>query len=89
MEKNILIVTCDVELKFLKSGYFTDQVRLEIIAEKIENCSVTLAFKNINKKTGEILNQGKQKLAFVDMTTGRPVRVPAELKEKVREYLQE
>lgn len=87
MEKNMAIVTCDIQVKFIKSAFFTDQVQIKIKAEKVENCSAILKFEIVNKISEEILNQGAQKLAFVNIKTRKPVRIPKEIKEEVDKYL--
>ncbi|MFW5804547.1 MAG: acyl-CoA thioesterase [bacterium] len=89
MEREVAIVTCNINTNFIRSAYFTDQVNIKVYAEKVENCSAVLGFEITNKKTGEILAKGNQKIAFINISNQRPVRIPKELKESVKEYLQD
>lgn len=86
-EKGMTIATRDIQSHFKKSAYFTDNLQLQIFLEKLQNASAVIAFQTVNKNTGEILNEGRQTLAFIDIHTGKPGKMPSEIKEAAKEYL--
>lgn len=86
-EKGISISTYDIHGYFKDSAYFGDTIVIEVYVEKLEKASAVLAFQTKNKKTGNILNKGTQKVVFIDVNTGKITRIPEEIRRVVKDYV--
>ncbi len=82
----IMIVTCDAQMKLVKPSYFSDDLVIKINTAKFGKCSLTLLVKIINKKSGDLIAKGEQKLAFCHLETHKFIKIPEDLLMAAKEY---
>ena len=69
-------------IRYRKAAFFDDELVLH--TELADLSRASLRFEYVVSRAGETLVTGHTRHACVDLTTGRPVRVPQELLEAVR-----
>jgi acyl-CoA thioester hydrolase len=62
--------------------YSSDPVMVDIWVERLGNSSYTLRYR-IYDEHGDLAAEAKTVMAVVDASTGRPVRIPPELRARV------
>ena len=84
--RNIKMVTANVEFCQLEDGIFGDQILVKIWAENVKRLSFEVIFEFLRKRDGARLGEGRQRLTFLDAESGKPARIPEELKAVVQLY---
>ncbi|MBC9797069.1 acyl-CoA thioesterase [Sinomicrobium weinanense] len=85
MEENgIMLPVISLQLDYKKPARYDDLISVSTTLKKMPGVKIEFEYKIYNEKR-EILTFGSTVLAFVDMKTGRPVRCPDYLLEKIRE----
>lgn len=85
--KNLAIITCDVDMKFMKSAYFTDKIVVKISVADVKHYSLKVIGQITKETTGEILATGKQTLTFADAQTKKLIKIPEELRQAVSSFV--
>lgn len=85
-QRNIKMVTAEVELTLLQDAIFGDHIKVQIYSQNVKRLSFEVIFEFFRKREAALLAQGRQRLTFLDAETGRPARIPEELKEPVLLY---
>lgn len=85
MEENgVMLPVISLELKFIKSAKYDDLLSVKTTLSKMP--SVKIEFKyEISNKNSEIITSGSTVLAFIDMQTGRPIKCPEYILEKLKD----
>jgi acyl-CoA thioesterase FadM len=86
MEQKLMIITCDVTMKFVSPAFFTDQLVVKINATDFGKCTVDMVATIVNAKDGKIVATGRQKLAFCNAETHKFVPIPDDMKRAALEY---
>lgn len=84
--RQIKMVTAEVELTILRDAIFGDRIGVQIYSKNVKRLSFDVMFEFSRKKDVTLLAEGRQRLTFLDAETGRPARIPEELKELVLLY---
>jgi acyl-CoA thioesterase FadM len=79
LSSGIEIVTNRCSVEFRDSLYFGDIVLIKIFIKQIMPASLTLLFEYLNKKTGQIVAIGEQKIAFINSESKQLCRMPKEI----------
>ena len=85
-DRDIKMVTAEVSISYLSEAIFGDGISIRIFAENVRRLSFEVIFDFFRKKDGSCLAKGRQTLTFLDAATGRPGRIPEELKQNVLLY---
>lgn len=85
-QRNIKMVTAEVEFEPLRDVIFGDQIAVKIYSENVRRLSFDVIFEFFRANDGALLGRGRQRLTFLDGETGRPARIPEELKSVVLLY---
>lgn len=86
-EDNVVYPVATVELKFIKSATFKQNILVKTTFETMEPALV-LKYKIIDEKTGEILCKAKTMQICVDIKTRESVyKAPANFVNKVEEFI--
>ena len=85
-QRNIKMVTADVEFTLLADAVFGDGVVIRIHSENVRRLSFDVVFEFFRQQDDACLGKGRQRLTFLDAETGRPARIPEELKAVVLLY---
>jgi len=86
INKKITMVTIEAGMKFKKEALLFDEVTIEV---RIANPKITtfeLVFIFTNKKSKEILGEGRQKIGFID-ESNKVIPIPKELAISSAEYI--
>lgn len=79
------IFTVQAFMEYRHECYFYDEIEIEVKTTNIRRASLILIFIFRNKRTGQIIAQGGQKLAFADHK-GRPTGIPAEMRKNMFKF---
>ena len=73
-----------VETEYLKPILWGDKIDIGINIENIGNTSLTFIHGIFRGNTGELFSWGRTVHVMVDRTTGKPIRIPAEIGKKIK-----
>lgn len=77
--RGIKLVTIEAHIKYHSEVTLFDEVVIKVRPDKIKTTTFNLTFTYINKKTGDIVAAGEQKIGFVD-AAGRIIPIPEGLR---------
>ncbi len=84
----IKFVTIEAYIKYNKETLVYDQVLIKVKAENFKITTLDLIFTYVNKKTGELIAKGRQKIGFVD-SNNKVIPIPGQLMQawnKIKEW---
>jgi acyl-CoA thioester hydrolase len=85
--RGIILPLIDLHCNYKRSAYYDQE--LTLITQLRELPSIKIRFDYIIKNSeGEILNEGYTTLVFMDSERRRPIRVPADIEEELKQYFQ-
>lgn len=82
-----IFVVRDCQIDYLKPAFMDD--RLTVATGLIELKGATLGLRQQILRDGELLVDARVRVAAVDRKSGRPVRLPADIKSKLMTILQD
>lgn len=82
---NIKMVTAETEFTPLADACFGDRIAVQIYSENVRRLSFEVVFEFLRQRDKTLLGRGRQRLTFLEGGTGRPARIPEELKRVVLE----
>jgi len=82
----IKFVTIEASIKYNKETIVFDEVLIKVKAENFKVTMLDLIFTYVNKKTGELVALGKQKIGFVD-ANNKVIPIPEELKDAWSKFI--
>ena len=82
-KSNIKMVTAEVEFECRADAIFGDRIIVKIYSQNVKRLSFDVVFKFYRDKDNLLLGDGRQTLTFLDAETGKPTRIPEELKSAV------
>lgn len=80
LQSRIKLVTIEAHIKYHHEVTLYDEVVIKVRADNIKVATADLIFTYLNKKTNQLVAEGRQKIGFVD-PAGRVIPVPKELIE--------
>lgn len=78
-EMGIMMPVLENKSKYLKAGKYDELLTLKITIPKMPMVKIVIHC-DIYNESNELINQGETILAFVNMASGKPCRMPPELK---------
>jgi enediyne biosynthesis thioesterase len=78
INKKIKMITLEANMKFIKEAFLFDEIAVIVNVTNPKLTTFDLIFIFKNKKTGEMLAEGRQKLGFMN-EKGVIIRIPQEL----------
>lgn len=87
-DSGIMMPVLEMECKYFQPAKYDDLLTIKVTIPEFPKVRVTYLYE-IQNEAGTLLNQGKTVLAFVNMETGRPTRMPEWLNELYRPYFPE
>jgi acyl-CoA thioesterase FadM len=85
-QKDIKMVTMISEYRRTGDAIFGDRIYVEIHSENVRRISFDVIFSFFETNKQKRLGEGRQTLTFINAATGRPEKIPEELKEQVLLY---
>ena len=87
LQLGIKFITLEASVKYHRELTLFEEVIIKVIPDNIKLTTFELIFTYLNKKTGQLVAEGRQKIGFVD-STGKVIPIPKELKEAWRKFKQ-
>ena len=81
-ENNIMLPVISLECRFIKSAEFDDEITVKTTLKKIPTVKIEFNYEITNQKE-ELLTTGNTVLAFINMTTKKPMRCPDYILKKL------
>ena len=88
LQSGIKLITYEAYASFKKETILYDEILIEIKTKNIKKLSLDLVFIYTNKKTGELVTTGWERLAFAD-ATGNLIPIPEDIKLNALDFLDE
>ncbi len=82
-ESGIMLPVIALHLEFKKPAKYDDLIRVSTTLVKMPGVKIEFDYKICNEE-GEVLTLGNTVLAFIDMKTGKPVKCPGYILEKIK-----
>ncbi|GHU99326.1 thioesterase [Bacteroidia bacterium] len=84
-QRGVMLPVSEVTMKFYKPARYDDMITVRITLPELP--AVRLVFDHeVYNAQGELLNTGRVVLAYIDATTRRPCRAPADHIDLFREW---
>ncbi|WP_417589717.1 acyl-CoA thioesterase [Owenweeksia hongkongensis] len=87
-EDGIMLPVLKLEIKYLKSAVYDDELRIKTFLREIPSTRITFHHEIYNS-SGELLTVGLVQLVFVNAETRRPMRCPQYVVDKLEPYFKE
>ncbi|MCS6991493.1 MAG: acyl-CoA thioesterase [Chitinophagales bacterium] len=87
-ELGYLLPVRDLHIKFIKPAYYDDVVRIRTMILKMPTTRHEFHYEMFNPQ-GELINQARTTLVYLDKATRRPLECPQFIKDLLRPYLSE
>lgn len=86
MESNgIMLPLVDLYCKYHKPAHYDDLLTILVSIEDMPNVKIKFKYKIFNEDN-TLLTEGYTTLAFIDMKTNRPIRMPEYIAQVVKKY---
>ena len=82
-EEGVMLPVISLNLNFKKSAYYDDVIKVKTQLKKIPSVRIEFDYE-ITNQHGEILTTANTVLVFVNMKTGRPMKCPDYLLDKLQ-----
>ncbi len=82
-EKGVMLPVLSLNINFKKSAYYDDVIKVKTQVKKMPTVRIEFDYEITNQK-GEILTIANAVLVFVNMKTGRPMKCPDYLLDKLQ-----
>ena len=82
-EKGIGMPVIDMETKYILPIKYDEQIKINTIIENLPSSRISFKYEVYNQNN-ELANTAKTTLTFINLTNKKPVRMPAELLDIVK-----
>ena len=84
MEKNgIMLPVYSLNIRFVKSAFYDDTLTITTSIKKTPSVRIEFTYEIHNQKT-ELITTAETTLIFIDMKSGRPIKCPDYILEKLK-----
>ncbi len=84
-EEGVMLPVLSLNLNFKKSACYDDVIKVKTQLKKMPAARIEFDYEITNEQ-GEILTTANTVLVFVNMKTGRPIKCPEYLLDKLQKY---
>lgn len=84
-EKGILMPVLSMNIQYINSAYYDDEIRVKTIVKKMPSAKITFYYE-IYDKHNTLINKAETVLAFLNAKTMKPCRPPAFFIELLKKY---
>ncbi|WP_224995928.1 thioesterase family protein [Cesiribacter sp. SM1] len=84
-EVGVMMPVLELHVQYKAPAFYDDELRLQVIIPELPQSRMRFEYKLYNADE-RLLNEGYTTLAFVNKSSGRPCRVPEELKKVLLPY---
>lgn len=75
-KRGVIMPVVKLSCSFIKPAYYDDE--LEIVSKLVEVSACKLIFHHQLFRDGELINEGETAMAYVDIETRKPIKIPEE-----------
>jgi acyl-CoA thioesterase FadM len=86
-KSGIKFVTIEASIKYNKEAIVFNEILIKVKAENFKITTLDLVFTYLDKKTGELIAIGRQKIGFVD-SNNKVIPIPDQLKNAWRKFIE-
>ena len=87
-EAGVMMPVLELTTKYLLPAKYDDLLTVKVAIPEMPRVKIKYAYDIFNEQ-GDHLNHGETTLAFINMESGRPVRIPQVMKDLLDPYFQE
>ncbi len=84
-EQGIALPVVELVSHYHKSAHYDELLNVQVSIRQMPTAKVVF-FYEIRNEQGDLLNDGQTTLVFVNMQTGRPTRIPADVRAAMEQY---
>lgn len=84
-EMGIILPVLEFSIKYFKPAYYDEILTIKTTVPDMPNVRIKFLYQTYNED-GLLLNEAQTTLVFVLKETGKPVQVPTEVKEVLKNY---
>ena len=88
-ENGIMMPVLELGCKFIKPARYDDELRIRVIIPELPITRLYFQYEVFNNSNNELLNTGHTTLVFIDKTTNRPCRCPADFYQRLARHFPE
>ena len=77
----------DLAIKYHKPAKYDDLLTVKVIVPEMPRARIKFQYEVTNEE-GELINTGETILAFMQLATGRPVKMPERLKNSIAPFFE-
>lgn len=78
----------DMSIKYHGPGKYDDLLTVKLIVPEMPRARIRFLYE-IRNESGDLINTGETILAFMNMETGRPVKMPERLKNSIAPFFED
>nr|WP_321410821.1 thioesterase family protein [uncultured Carboxylicivirga sp.] len=81
-DQGLFMPVINMDFKFIKPAFYDDNLSIEVRVNNISNIKLAFTYVTFNQK-GELINEATVTLAFIKADSGKPIRTPEFIKERL------
>ena len=78
----------DLAVKYHRPAKYDDLLTVKVIVPEMPRARIKFLYE-VTNEAGELINTGETILAFMQLATGRPVKMPERLREEIAPFFAE
>jgi len=78
----IILPVIEMHSKFVKPAFYDDELIVKTLLQKVSACKLFFCHEIFNEMN-EKINSGSTIVAYVNKATGKPIKIPTEINEKL------
>lgn len=86
-QSGVKLVTIEASIRYRNEVTLFDEIIIKVKPDNVRITTFDLVFTYLNKKLGQLVAEGKQKIGFVD-SSNKVIPIPKELKEDWERFRQ-
>lgn len=84
-DDGVLLPVTELNVKYKKPAYYDDEITVKVTIKEIPRIRFNFYYETYNHK-GELLNTAFTQLVFVNKGTGKPMRIPKEIENRIKRH---
>ena len=84
-ESGVMMPVLELKTKYLQPAKYDDLLTIKVAIPEMPRLKIKYEYKVFNE-AGTLLNTGETTLVFINMSTGKPVRIPERMAELLSGY---
>lgn len=81
-DSGILLPVSEYSIRYLKPAFYDDELRIDTVIPVLPTARIRFEYKTY--RGDELLNTAQTELVFVDKSSGRPMRCPAQVLDAMK-----